>query len=118
MMAVQFNVSLSDMKRACRRLRAGARDDGGERFVALRAGKDAVEIVTPSALFDVSADVVQGGAATIPHAVLLGVAHTLPHFRKKRIEVWLASGQLRIEGTVFHNPGIALEKRQAAPLFD
>ena len=118
MMAVQFNVSLSDMKRVCRRLRAGVVDDAGERFVALRVGKDAVEIVTPCTLLDVSADVVQGGAATIPHAVLLGVAHTLPYFRKKRIEVWLAAGQLRIEGTVFHNPGIALERSQAVPLLD
>ncbi|MGH9510808.1 MAG: hypothetical protein ACRD2U_01595 [Terriglobales bacterium] len=99
----QSIVSTADLKRACKRLLARLRDerDSGDVPVVFTCDHDDLGIQIGSSSETIPAVVVVSGIESVRSSLFSGMAQTLRFYRKKKIEIAVLNGELRIERMVF-----------------
>lgn len=116
---VEFTVSLTELKRAFRRLLARLSDEsesGGGEFVVFDASHNSLEIVVPGTSEGLSASVVHPGRASVPVRVFSGIARSLRFYRGKMANVAFSGGVARIGRTAFRHKDISiLPKVRSSP---
>jgi hypothetical protein len=109
-MDVEFTVSLTELKRAFRRLSVRLPDESeaGTQFVTFNADHGSLEITASGTFEGLSVTVLCPGRAGVPFPVFRGIARVLPFYRRKTIRLAFAGGLLRIDRTHFRHPNISI----------
>jgi hypothetical protein len=105
---VEFTVSLTELKRAFRRLLARLPDEseaGGD-SVDFRVSQQSLEMVAGATSEVLRVNVAQPGRGRIPYSVFRGIGRALPCHRGRVVLVSLSSGVLRIDSTAYRHPSI------------
>ena len=112
---IEFTVSLSELKRAFRRLSARLSDESeaGEEFVVFDASDSNLEIMASRTSEGLSASVVYAGRARVPFPVFRGVARIMRFYREKTVRLTFSAGVFRVDHTEFRHAGIS-----ALPMWD
>ncbi len=99
----QSIVNLAEMKCACKRLLARMSDeyDLGNQSVTFIADRDSIQIQIGGSSEMVSAEVLQTGRESIPCSLFWEMAQTLRFYRKKKVEITVSEGELKLERMVF-----------------
>ena len=106
---IEFTVSLTELKRAFRRLSARLSDEseaGGE-LVAFDASPNGLEIVAHGTSEVLPASVVHPGRASVPFPVLRGIARILRFYREKTVRLAFSAGVFRLDRTEFRHAGVS-----------
>jgi hypothetical protein len=109
----QSIVKLADLKRACKRLLARMSDeyDSGNESVVFTPDRDSFRIQIGGSSETVSAVVVQRGSVSVPSSLFRNMAQTLRFYRKKKVEIGVSAGELRIERMVFRQSTISFSHK-------
>ena len=109
-MEVEVRVSLSDLKRALRRLmiRLPDESEADSDCVVFNAIGDQLSITAGGTSEVLSASVIYGGRAMVPYPVFRGIARTLRFYSGKTVTVASSQGLLRIARTAFRHPRISV----------
>jgi hypothetical protein len=99
-------VNLAELKSACKRLLATIDDecDVGTESVRFTTDRDSLHIETLRSSETVLARVLERGQKSVPCALLRNMALTLRFYRKRKIDIAVSDGELRIERMAFRNP--------------
>jgi hypothetical protein len=105
---IEFTVSLTELKRAFRRLSARLPDESeaGEEFVVSDACDSNLEIMASRTSEGLSASVVYPGRARVPFPVIRGVARVMRFYREKTVRLTFSAGVFRVDHTEFRHAGI------------
>jgi hypothetical protein len=107
---VEFLVSLTDLKRACRRLlsRQPASWRSGGEFVDFNVSAAGLEVVATGASEELSAEVVHSGYARVPYALFYRIAKGLSSYKIRRLSMSFAPGEVKIEGMTLRDNSVTL----------
>ncbi len=109
-MDVEFTVSLSELKRAFRRLSARLLDESeaGSEFVIFNATDNDLRIVASRTSEGLSASVAHPGRASVPFPIFCGIARILRFYRQKTVRFAFSGGVLKIDRTAIRHPSISV----------
>jgi hypothetical protein len=107
---IEVCVSLTDLKRAFRRLLARLPDESekGSEFIIFRAHGKNLDVTTGGTSETLIASVVHPGLVIVPCSIFRGVARTLRFFRGNGVTIASSTGMLRIARTEFRHPNISV----------
>jgi len=113
---IEFTLSLTELKRAFRRLSARLPDesDAGGAFVVFTTCDDKLEITANGTSEGLSVSVVHSGCANVPFPVFRGIARILRFHRLKVIRLVLSAGELTIDRTMFRHKDISILPRSVS----
>jgi hypothetical protein len=109
-MAIEFTVSLVDLKRAFRRVSTRLQDEieTGAGVVSFVVTEDSLKIMAGETSETLNVKCLAGGSVRIPINLYCGIARALPLFRKRLVEVAVSAGTLRIDRTDFRHPDVSV----------
>jgi hypothetical protein len=115
-MGFELRVSLTDLKRAFRRLLARLPDEmeAGSDFIVFSASGDRLDIMVGGTSEVLNVTVVHPGQARVPSPVFRGIARTLRFHRGGVIAIALSTGSLRIDRTDYRHPSISARGKAQA----
>jgi hypothetical protein len=113
---IEFTVSLTELKRAFRRLSARLSDesDAGGAFVVFTASDDKLGITANGTSEALSASGAHPGRASVPFPVFRGVARILRFYRLKVVRISFSAGVLTIDRTAFRHKDILVLPRSVS----
>ena len=109
-MGFELRVSLTDLKRAFRRLLARLPDEmeAGCDIVLFKAEGSSLEVVSGGTNEVLKAVILHPGEASVPEPVFRGIARSLGFYRGRIATVAASRGWLRIARSEFRHPDISV----------